>query len=286
MDVFAWTVVGSVAGVVGASAAIVFGLVPFLLRRHSRPSGTKEIGQVGSSPTDYGVTVVAPGSASPGLTQPGGAVKVKEARPGELGVHAAIRVDGAVGEMPTYVARRADVRLREALAAGAVDGCFVLLVGGSSVGKTRLLFEAVRGQLDDWWLVQPASGEEVDALAASPSPRVVVWLDEMERYLSGERAISPASVRRLLRAREPVVIAGTLWPDSYRLYAVQQGRDKDRYAAGRELLSLARVIDVADSLDAEEQALACSLISRCRSPDPGRPRFGRLRVHAGPCRCA
>ena len=33
MDGFAWTVIGSVAGVVGAAAAIVFGLVPLLAAR-------------------------------------------------------------------------------------------------------------------------------------------------------------------------------------------------------------------------------------------------------------
>lgn len=33
MDGFAWTMIGSVAGVVGAAAAIVFGLVPLLAAR-------------------------------------------------------------------------------------------------------------------------------------------------------------------------------------------------------------------------------------------------------------
>ena len=35
-------------------------------------------------------------------------------------------------------------------------GGFVLLVGGSSVGKTRCAVEAVKALLPDWWLVHPA----------------------------------------------------------------------------------------------------------------------------------
>ena len=45
-------------------------------------------------------------------------------------------------------------------------GGFVLLVGGSSVGKTRCAVEAVRALLPDWWLVHPAGPAEVAALAA------------------------------------------------------------------------------------------------------------------------
>ena len=45
-------------------------------------------------------------------------------------------------------------------------GGFVLLVGGSSVGKTRCAVEAVKALLPDWWLVHPAGPAEVAALAA------------------------------------------------------------------------------------------------------------------------
>jgi len=33
VDAFAWSVIGSVAGVLGAAAAIVFGLIPLLRER-------------------------------------------------------------------------------------------------------------------------------------------------------------------------------------------------------------------------------------------------------------
>ena len=46
MNVFAWTVIGSVAGVVGAAAAIVFGLVPFLQGRKQRAALPGDTGRV------------------------------------------------------------------------------------------------------------------------------------------------------------------------------------------------------------------------------------------------
>ena len=49
--------------------------------------------------------------------------------------------------------------------AAAQGGGFVLLVGGSSVGKTRCAVEAVKALLPDWWLVHPAGPAEVAALA-------------------------------------------------------------------------------------------------------------------------
>ena len=54
----------------------------------------------------------------------------------------------------------------------------MLLIGGSSVGKTRTLYEAVLAALPDWWLVHPPGRAEVAALAVAPPARTVVWLDE------------------------------------------------------------------------------------------------------------
>jgi hypothetical protein len=50
----------------------------------------------------------------------------------------------------------------------------------------------------------PAGPSEIAALAAAPVPRMVVWLDELQRYLDGERGLTGAVMRALLGAR-------TLW---------------------------------------------------------------------------
>ena len=109
------------------------------------------------------------------------------------------------------------------MAAAAERGGFVLLIGGSSVGKTRCAAEAVRALLPDWWLVHPAGPGEVAALAAAPPARTVVWLDELQRYLDGEHGLTGGVVRALLNAPGPVVIIGTLWPDRYAAYTTVPG---------------------------------------------------------------
>jgi hypothetical protein len=90
---------------------------------------------------------------------------VGEVHPRRLGVHAAISVPGVPDEiLPEYVPRDVDAAefgVRARVAAATKRGGFVLLVGGSSVGKTRCAAEAVRALLPDWWLVHPAGPAEV-----------------------------------------------------------------------------------------------------------------------------
>ena len=97
-------------------------------------------------------------------------------------------------------------------------GGFVLLVGGSSVGKTRTAVEAVQSVAARLVAGHPARADQVTALAAAPSPRTVVWLDELQRYLEGEHGLTGGDIRALLDAPHPVVIIGTLWPDRYAAY--------------------------------------------------------------------
>ena len=72
---------------------------------------------------------------------PAGGMRVSQVDPWRLGVHAAISVPGVADEVPPeYVPRDVDDGehgVRAKVAAAAQRGGFVLLVGGSSVGKTR-----------------------------------------------------------------------------------------------------------------------------------------------------
>jgi hypothetical protein len=68
-------------------------------------------------------------------------------------------------------------------------GGFLLLVGDSSVGKTRLLYEFARTELGDFAVLDPdlGNGTLVNVVAEStlPLPKLIVWLDELQRFLDG-----------------------------------------------------------------------------------------------------
>ena len=181
-------------------------------------------------------------------------------------MHAAIQLNEKVpGELPLYVPRDIDDGLRAELVANAQRGCFVLLVGGSSVGKTRCAFEAVKTLLPDWWLVHPAGPGEVAALAAAPSARTVVWLDELQRYLDGEHGLTGGVVRALLNAPHPAVIIGTLWPDRYTPYVtVPMPAGADPRAREREVLDLAAVVRIDPEFSPAEQDRARAAAIRDR----------------------
>ena len=219
--------------------------------------------------------VVSPGSLADaggldpdaGSARPAGAVRVSEADPRHLGVHAAISVPGVLDDVPpVYVPRDVDAAesgVRARVAAAAERGGFVLLVGGSSVGKTRCAVEAVKALVPGWWLVHPAGPGEVAALAASPSPRTLVWLDELQRYLDGEDGLTGGAVRALLNSPYPVVIIGTLWPDRYTAYtALPASGGADLRAREREVLDLAEVIRIGAEFSPAEQDRARAAAAR------------------------
>ena len=198
---------------------------------------------------------------------PAGGIRVSQADPRLLGVHAAISVPGVPDEIPPeYVPRDADdgeSGVRAKMAAAAERGGFVLLVGGSSVGKTRCAFEAVTALLPDWWLMHPAGPGEIAALAAAPTPRTVVWLDELQRYLDGEHGLTGGVIRMLLNAPDPVVIIGTLWPEFYtaRTTLPEPGGD-DPHVRDREVLDLAAVVRIGPEFSPAEQDRARAATTR------------------------
>ncbi|MCI4079569.1 helix-turn-helix domain-containing protein [Streptomyces sp. MMS21 TC-5] len=184
-----------------------------------------------------------------------GAVRVREALPQRLGVRLPIEFEEARDETPGYVMRDLDEGLRAALAAASRDGGFLLLNGRSCVGKTRTLHEAVLEVLPEWWLVQPAGPEAIRELAAAPTPRTVLWLDELQAHLGTADPLTEGTVRTLLHAG--TVIVGTIWTTEYQARVLAPRRAGDaRGDEERRLLGLARVFDVADAFTPAEHARA------------------------------
>jgi predicted negative regulator of RcsB-dependent stress response len=188
-----------------------------------------------------------------------GGVQVRDTRPGWLGVHRAIKIAAAEGELPLYVPRDVDDEpqgLKEKLADAAEDRGFVLVVGKAAVGKTRSLYEAVLDLLPDWWLLRPQGADELDALVGRDLERVIIWLDDLHRLLGGSptpagdsagptRLIS-GSIRRLMESGR-VVLVGTLQTSHYRRYTrTDASEGQETYAVEREVLALAHVVRIAE----------------------------------------
>ncbi|MFE2103426.1 hypothetical protein, partial [Streptomyces sp. NPDC059468] len=126
-----------------------------------------------------------------------------------------------------------------------------VLVGGSSTGKTRALWEAVRKLPEGWRLWHPLSPSRPGAALADLAdiaPNTVVWLNEAQYYLGpdllGEQVA--AGLRDLLRdpSRAPVLVLATLWPEHWATLTTDTG--SDRHAHARELLD-GHKIDVPDA---------------------------------------
>lgn len=170
-----------------------------------------------------------------------------------LGVHPAIQVtaDGTdegrkLDVLTPYVTRDHDHQLREVLRTGQANQ-MVVLVGGSSVGKTRACVEAVREVLPGWAVVHPDTAEELLAvLEHDVVAGTVLWLNETQRYLQPPHGNDVAiALRRLLvnPAETPadrVVVLGSMWLDPYWWTFTRQPQDgePDIHAHVRELLTL------------------------------------------------
>lgn len=189
------------------------------------------------------------------VRRPVGRSRFDAASPRDLGIHSAIVAPDSTDELPTYVLRDFDFRLRTALSLNISDrGCFVVLVGGSSTGKTRSLYEAVYELVPNWWLVLPEETGELLALKHAPPRQTVFWLDELQRYLGSHPPLSSECVRALIRQGN--IVVGTLWPDQYDgRIAIRQQETEDA-ADVRRLLKSATVVSVPDDLTPAERVQA------------------------------
>jgi TPR repeat protein len=229
--------VGWPVEVVAAAAAGLFVLLAFLPRRR----GQRAEPPPGAAP------------ARPELGQTGAIhiLRISELDPIRLGVHPAWKLPGGAA-MPPYVPRTADAELDRALARGGL----VLVQGDAAAGKTRSAYEAVlRNASRLGWesVVVPRDETALRELARNPPPRAVVWLDDLERYLTTDSLDDNLLTALCPRMRSDSVVLATL-----RSHAREAlGIDTDG-AGGRSRRLLTRVvpIELARRLDRKEIASA------------------------------
>ncbi|PRX22848.1 hypothetical protein [Actinoplanes italicus] len=188
-----------------------------------------------------------------------------------LQVHPA--VDAGDSEVPglltTYVRRDLDTRLSR-LVEDAVTGTsdIAVLIGESSSGKTRAVWEAIRELPSPWRLWNPAETSH-DALAETISrlpPRTVVWLDEAHHLFLDpvHGAAIAGALRKALNDpdRRPILALGTTWPE-YWAQLVREPSEFDTPAHLRHLLS-GKGIGVPSRFEAGELAA----VSAAGTTDP------------------
>ncbi|WP_162948148.1 hypothetical protein [Streptomyces europaeiscabiei] len=168
----------------------------------------------------------------------------------DLEVHPALDVGAAIdriGALPTYVTREFDARLGSVVTAAA-DGQsgITVLVGGSSTGKTRACWEAVKDLPDGWRLWHPIEPDRPSAVIGQldrVAPQTVVWLNEAHDYLLDQdhSAQVASGLRALLNDSErgPVLVLGTTRPEYWdELTSVPApGTGPDPYAQARHLVT-------------------------------------------------
>ncbi len=227
--------------------------------------------------------------------------RVTETDPLRLGVHQAVPLPDVPENtvrlpddpqpdphLPTWVERGCFPELVHWLRVeAAVKGGFLLIVGDSSVGKTRLAYEAVREALPRFALLHPDDTALVAQVADAGFrlPRLVIWLDELEHYLvEPDRTLTLPVVRRLLESLVPVVLVGTLWPETFSRLVAQGPDQAPTHPNAHAVLSFPGVrrlfletFDTAERAAAEALARTDGRMAKATAD----PRHGVTEVLAG-----
>ena len=155
---------------------------------------------------------------------PGPGQPLRALDPFALGVHRPVTAGEPGRELPLlppYVCRGHDEVLAEAAEqAAAGRSVLKILIGGSSTGKTRACWEALRRLPSGWRLWHPFDPTRPEAALtglARVGPMTVLWLNETQLYLDtpgdeGERVAAALTTLLADPARSPVLMLGTLWP--------------------------------------------------------------------------
>jgi hypothetical protein len=270
------------SGALGVVVAVAAVLLPLLVARHQRRQ--QSIHQAQADQTARAALLAA--QCLTVVERTGVLPRVGQVRPVELGVHPAAELRslpaGESGvdlpeEVPVYVPRDKDAEVDAALARGGL----VVLVGDSTAGKSRAAYEAVRRLADDRRLLVPHNRESLRRLlnGGMKVRDVVVWLDDLERYLGGTDGLDVGLLRRLVGdGSRRVVVLATMRASEY---AARSGEHRGRASqVERELQQTERAL--------LEQATRVELGRRFSPGELGRaeqrqhdPRIADALAHAG-----
>jgi eukaryotic-like serine/threonine-protein kinase len=173
-----------------------------------------------------------------------------------LGVHPAATFGASLSDrLPPFVTRQFSSQLGQVLK----QDRFVLLVGESTAGKSRAAYEMMRAELQDYRVVEPTRRDGVLAAAtcAAATPRTVLWLDDLERFL-GSGGLTGAAVRDVLDADGAArFIVATMRSEEYAKFSGRsapglEGIGRDALRQGWDVLRLAARIEVPRRWSAEE----------------------------------
>ncbi|MFD8693333.1 alpha/beta fold hydrolase, partial [Kitasatospora purpeofusca] len=164
--------------------------------------------------------------------------------PAALEVHTATCPGRATTPSPwltPYVLRHHDRELCDALRPALIGGPsrLVVLVGESSTGKTRALYEALTTLAPHHPLLRPSGAADLlDMLnVGRVRPGAVLWLNEAQRFLyDADGKAAAEQLHALLQRSSGIVVVATLWREPYwnELTSDQSGAP---YAAAKALLT-------------------------------------------------
>ncbi|MFE2669267.1 hypothetical protein [Streptomyces mirabilis] len=181
-------------------------------------------------------------------------------RPELAGVHPA---DGHPDHQsaPPYVERDAEPLLRQAVR----ESGFVLIVGESTAGKTRLAYEVTRSCFPRHAFVRPLSRPALAhaVKVARRRRRAVLWLDDLENYL-GADGVTASALAELLQGRPGrIVVLATMRSQEFRRYDAREesrltGSDRDAWRVQREVLHIAAKVRLERHWSTGEQQRAAA----------------------------
>jgi len=203
--------------------------------------------------------------------------EIQQVNPYDIGVFWSRRADNYRGQQPRppYVPRAIDEHLAELLRSQQL----VLVKGQSRAGKSRTAYEVAARELAGWRLLVPKDRTALARLGAlEPLPgegeRVLVWLDDLDRYLASEETggLDVGLLARLAACDPPAKVLATVRLEEHARVAAAPGA---LGRSGRELLNRfdPGALTVPVGFEAAEERTAIAALY------PGEPVSGGLAEH-------